>query len=272
MIVPLAFSIQQLIKEGKITLTARQYAIESALISLFDAMGQFYHIDSLSNYMNEIQSTRQKDTILLTESINVSCMKEPELFTIHVDDTEDKVNRVWIDRSRVVEIMSKEGSLRDEQDTHGLELEAKLFAEWGSDAFCEYYSVHNECLYLIDPSIVNNDHTIRKKIYVEMNEAKPKLSSPWEHADFVRPTLEEKKDSIRVATLKEALVAQNNPAGEDDLDSESTQTNSLSAHSRQPTTNTKIGQIDMNALLTELNLPPNTQSTVSLVNPPYKLN
>ncbi|CAO3655219.1 unnamed protein product [Mucor hiemalis] len=254
MIVPLAFSIQQLIKEGKITLTARQYAIESALISLFDAMGQFYHIDSLSNYMNEIQSTRQKDTILLTESINVSCMKEPELFTIHVDDTEGKVNRVWIERSRVVEIMSKEGSLRDEQDTHGLELEAKLFAEWGSDAF------------------LNNDHTIRKKIYVEMNEAKPKLSSPWEHADFVRPTLEEKKDSIRVATLKEALVAQNNAAGEDDLDSESTQTNSLSAHSRQPTTNTKIGQIDMNALLTELNLPPNTQSTVSLVNPPYKLN
>lgn len=139
MIVPLAFSIQQLIKEGKITLTARQYAIESALISLFDAMGQFYHIESLSNYMKELQSERPKDiNLLLTESINVSCIEEPELFSIHVEDTNEKVNRVWMDRSKVVEIMSKEGSLRDEQDTHGLELEAKLFAEWGSDAFCKY--------------------------------------------------------------------------------------------------------------------------------------
>lgn len=258
MIVPLVFSIQQLIKEGKITLTTRQYAIESALISLFDAMGQFYHIESLSNYMKELQSERPKDDILLTDSINVSCIKEPELFTINVEDTNEKVNRVWIDRSKVVEIMSKEGSLRDEQDTHGLELEAKLFAEWGSDAF------------------LNNDHTTRKKIFVEMNEAKPKLSSPWEHADLIRPTAttEERKDSIRVATLKEALVAQNNATGEDDVDSESTQTNSLSTHSRHATTTatTKTGQqIDMNALLNELNLPPNAQSTVSLVNPPYKL-
>lgn len=139
MIVPLVFSIQQLIKEGKISLTTRQYAIESALISLFDAMGQFYHIESLSNYMKELQSERPKDDILLTESINVSCIKEPELFTINVEDTKEKVNRVWIDRSKVVEIMSKEGSLRDEQDTHGLELEAKLFAEWGSDAFRKYF-------------------------------------------------------------------------------------------------------------------------------------
>lgn len=127
--------------------------------------------------------------------------------------------------------------------------------------------------------IVNNDHTTRKKIFVEMNEAKPKLSSPWEHADLIRSTAatttEERKDSIRVATLKEALVAQNNAAaGEDDLDSESTQTNSLSTHSRHAatTTSAKSGQqIDMSALLNELNLPPNAQSTVSLVNPPYKL-
>ena len=136
MIVPLIFKIQQLIKENKITLTSRQYAVESALISLFEVMASFYHIPSLAEYIDGLKKDRVND-VFLTETLDTTNMVEPELFTISVHDAEEKINHTWIDRSTVVEIMSKDGRLCDEKDTHGLELEAKLFAEWGSEAFCK---------------------------------------------------------------------------------------------------------------------------------------
>ena len=56
-------------------------------------------------------------------------------------------------------------------------------------------------------------------------------------------------------------------AVDDDIDTDSTQSNSVSAHSKPP----PMRSNEMNALLTELNLPQQiATSTVSLVNPPYK--
>lgn len=56
-------------------------------------------------------------------------------------------------------------------------------------------------------------------------------------------------------------------AADDDIDTDSTQSNSVSAHSKPP----PMRSNEMNALLTELNLPQQiATSTVSLVNPPYK--
>lgn len=138
-IVPLIFKIQQCIQENKITLQTRQYAIESALISWFSMVAGFYNIQPLQDYINAIKSKRgtHSDDLLLTESVDNS-IKEPELFSISIDDTATKANTTWIDRSTIVELMSKEGNLRDETDTHGLDLEVKLFAEWGSDAFSMY--------------------------------------------------------------------------------------------------------------------------------------
>lgn len=142
MIVPLVFRIQQLLKDEKITPTCRQYAMQSCIISLFLMMADYYQLPSLTRYMDHIKESRgfKSDDIMLSETVNRPDL--PELFTIHVDDPEEKSNRIWIDRSIVVEIMSKEGNLRDEQDTHGLDLEAKLFAEWGSDAFRKYFIIH----------------------------------------------------------------------------------------------------------------------------------
>lgn len=137
-IVPLIFKIQQCIQENKISLQTRQYAIESALISWFAMVAQFYNIPSLYDYIQTIKTKRgtHPDDLVLTESID-NTVKEPELFSISVNDAATKANTAWIDRSTIVELMSKEGNLRDETDTHGLDLEAKLFAEWGSDAFCK---------------------------------------------------------------------------------------------------------------------------------------
>jgi hypothetical protein len=142
MIVPLVFKVQHLIQQDDITLHTRQYAIESALISWFIMTAEFYHIEPLLKYIQTIKTSQGTlaDDITWTESIDNSVLhaEQPELFTIHKEDSETKANCVWIDRSIVVELMSKEGNLRDETDTHGLELEAKLFAEWGSEAFCKF--------------------------------------------------------------------------------------------------------------------------------------
>lgn len=134
MIVPLVFRIQHLIQEGQIKMATQQYAVESSLISLFIMMAEYYHIPSLAHYMNDIKQKRglRHDDLMLTESMDNG--GSVELFAMMDGEQE---TRAWIDRSQVVEIMSKEGRLRDEQDTHGLDLEAKLFAEWGSDAFCK---------------------------------------------------------------------------------------------------------------------------------------
>ncbi|KAL9544314.1 hypothetical protein MBANPS3_007690 [Mucor bainieri] len=249
-LVPLIFKIQQSIQEGKITLQTRQYAVESALISWFAMVAEFYNIQPLADYIQTVKSKRgtHPDDLILTESID-NTIKEPELFSISVNDATTKANTAWIDRSTIVELMSKEGNLRDETDTHGLDLEAKLFAEWGSDAF------------------LRNDPTIRSRILIDSTDNKPKLSSPWEHAEMERSplTIEDKRNSIRVATLKEALVAQT--VADEDMDTDSTQSNSLSAHSKPP----PMRSNEVNALLTELNLPQHmAPSTVSLVNPPYK--
>jgi hypothetical protein len=81
-------------------------------------------------------------------------------------------------------------------------------------------------------------------------------------------SLQHRKDNIRVATLKEALVAQQVLADDDGIETDSTQSNSLSAHSKPPVLRTNT---EMNAFLTELNIPQEVaESTVSLVNPPYK--
>ncbi|KAI7895709.1 uncharacterized protein EV154DRAFT_412753, partial [Mucor mucedo] len=223
---------------GDVGMDERAYALESCLISSFLMMSQYYGLPALAEYMQEVKEKRglRIDDVMLTESLNETMQYEPEV--------RNSSSAVWIDRSQVVEIMSKEGKLRGKGDPHGLELEAKLFAEWGSDAF------------------LKKDQSIRTRIFQDSNENKPKLSNPWEpSSEYVVVTREDRKNSIRVATLKEALTAQ--LSAEEEVDSDSTQSNSISAHS-------KPFKLDMNALLNELNLPPVTPSTVSLVNPPYK--
>ncbi|KAG2214014.1 hypothetical protein INT47_001285 [Mucor saturninus] len=254
MIVPLIFKVQQSIRDGHVGMDERAYALESCLISSFLMMSQYYGLPALAEYMQEVKEKRglRTDDVMLTESLNETMQYEPEVFrrrtgnqdNLDEDWRRNRSSAVWIDRSQVVEIMSKEGKLRGKGDPHGLELEAKLFAEWGSDAF------------------LKKDQSIRTRIFQDSNENKPKLSNPWEpSSEYVAVTREDRKNSIRVATLKEALTAQ--LSAEEEVDSDSTQSNSISAHS-------KPFKMDMNALLNELNLPPVTPSTVSLVNPPYK--
>lgn len=75
----------------------------------------------------------------------------------------------------------------------------------------------------------------------------------------------DRKDSVRVDKLKEALIAPTITV-DDDEDTSSSQSNT-SLPILHPTPIKKLNEI--NAFLKELNMPEHNTSTVSLVNPPY---
>jgi hypothetical protein len=131
-LIPLMFKIQQALQEEKVHGYERRHCIETALINWLSMTADFYTIDKLTEYLTSLKEQR-KDEPIFTEYINESYSEELEMFK--VDDEEDKVDKVWVDRGTVVDLMSNNGNLRDESDPHGLNLEAKLFADWGSEAY-----------------------------------------------------------------------------------------------------------------------------------------
>ncbi|KAI8885042.1 hypothetical protein K501DRAFT_271108 [Backusella circina FSU 941] len=230
--VPFVFKLQNTIKNNNDDSFEKQQGIESIILSWFNIVAQIYSIQSLQVYINQLQADNHLPQ--QTESINLSSSANNSHLLTKPDEFGNNSTPVkyWIDRNEVVEQMSKNGTmLRDQNDTHGLELEAKLYTEWGSD------------------SLVKNDHTTaRHRITQEGNEIKPKLESPWIRSSIqAHPTgHENKKNSIRVSHLKEALVPQT-ISDDDELDSDSTQSIAVSARSKPRT--------DMHALLSELNVP-----------------
>lgn len=103
--------------------------------------------------------------------------------------------------------------------------------------------------------VMNNRNLVKHgtRLIQGSNSAKPKLSNPWEHELLEKPR-NDKRESIKVAMLKEALSTQPN----DDSDSTTQASSNPSEH-----------KPSLNALLTELKLPL-SNPTISLVNPPYK--
>lgn len=123
-----------------------------------------------------------------------------------------------------------------------------------------------KCKTLTSICVVRNDQINRMKIVQEINRTKPRLSSPWE-VERTPITVEDRKGSIRVAHLKEALAGQLSTTDEDDA--ETTNSSSQSNHYLSIMKPLPIKPNDMNALFNELNLSQHAPSTVSLVNPPY---
>ncbi|KAI8371233.1 hypothetical protein EDC96DRAFT_86306 [Choanephora cucurbitarum] len=132
LLIPLVFRLQEMIQEETITTKARQEGLLFALIQWLDEIAQFYQIQPMIDYSTEDFPDRQPDSF------------------------------VWIDRTKIVDCMSNHSQLRDEADTHGLDLEAKLFAEWDSNAF------------------VQRTQYKRIQITPKPEEHKLKLVSPWE--------------------------------------------------------------------------------------------
>ncbi|KAI8340545.1 hypothetical protein BC941DRAFT_417525 [Chlamydoabsidia padenii] len=246
---PLVFQLQALVKQGDVVQTARQRALSAVVIEYLDMVGQFYHVDRLVHYVNQVRTERienkQYSSMALTNPPDTKAAIQS--FDNLEPENTNSVD-VFLDRHVVVEILSKDAPLRDEEDTHGLDLESKLYVEWGSEAF------------------VNQERSFRIRTSRNLNDVKPRLATPWMSTDFTQ-THTDRKQTIKVENLKEALTATN--SGNDENETTGgvdglhiLTSSSLAKRTMDPRT-------DVTSLLSGLNVGGLTPSS-SLVNPPYK--
>lgn len=124
--VPLIFEIQSLVKQTVIKTTSRQRAVAALVVEWLLTVAEFYSIDSLYEYMQTLKTER-----IDNGEYSVIFWQDTKADTIDELEPENKnIVDKFIDRKQIVDLLSKDGPLRDEEDTDGTELEAKLNADW----------------------------------------------------------------------------------------------------------------------------------------------
>ncbi|RCH88033.1 plasma membrane localization protein, partial [Rhizopus stolonifer] len=181
--VPLIFKLQELVEQGVIQNTGRQKAVAALVIEWLAMVGEFYHIDSLIEYADQLKQERMDSNQYST------VFSDSESHTSFEEDTTGV--SLFVDRKTVVNMLSNDGPLRDEEDTEGIELETKLMEAWGA-AIQE-----------------NHDRTFRIRTSRNLSDLKAKLATPWTNLELSRDE-QGKKQTIRVENLKDALLGQNN--------------------------------------------------------------
>ncbi|KAL7321337.1 plasma membrane localization protein [Mucor circinelloides] len=240
--VPLVFKIQELVKQTVIQHTARQRAVAAIVVEWLAMVGEFYRIDSLVQYADVLKSERirlnEYSPVFMEASSDIAIDKLEELEPNNTTPV-DK----FADRKLVVQMLSKDGPLRDEDDTEGTDLEAKLMIEWGSDDY------------------INHDRSYRIRTSRNLNDLKAKLATPWTNTEVTRNE-PGKKQTIRVENLKEALTGQT----QQQTDANGLQSLTNACLNKRPSETVA----DMSSLLQSLSLGTDVSNTTSLVNPPYK--
>ncbi|KAL0080156.1 hypothetical protein J3Q64DRAFT_1642542, partial [Phycomyces blakesleeanus] len=173
-------------EEKKIKTPHLQRTIAAVLVEYLCMVGVFHGIPGLVTCMDAIRQERMVEK----EYTTVVWIEAPEEKSVVEFDEVELKNKTpvshFIDRPKVVELISTDGRLRDKEDTHGLDLEKKLHAVWGSEA------------------LMPHEPVFRISVPKDFEEIKPKLEKPWESPcrDAIEP---EEKQSIKVENLKEVL-------------------------------------------------------------------
>jgi hypothetical protein len=163
--VPLVFKIQELVKQTVIQHTARQRAVAAIVVEWLFMVGEFYRIDSLVQYADALKSERIRLNEYSPVFLNTSTENNTDKLENLEPNNTTPVDK-FADRKLVIQMLSKDGPLRDEDDTEGTDLEAKLMVEWGSDDY------------------VNQDRTYRIRTSRNLNDLKAKLATPWTNAEI----------------------------------------------------------------------------------------
>ncbi|KAI7871200.1 hypothetical protein BDF14DRAFT_1954770 [Spinellus fusiger] len=248
---PLMFKLQSLVEAQEIRQPLCGRAIAAVIIEWLAMLGQFYSMSRLCQYASEIKQARIGKVKEEAPGAQLNDLTPKE--AIALESNNPKPLTHFADRYAVVEIISKDGPLRNEQDTHGLELESKLYAEWGSEAF------------------LSHERAFRIRTSRNLEDLKPKLSNLWPTTDHSRIYSHETQ-SIKVETLKEALSQPSQHRSLENKESKAkSPTSSISASSASPAKPTKHNRKDVSSLLSTLSFGSNENLSSSLVNPPYKL-
>lgn len=142
--VPLVFKLQNLVKEGKIKHTSRQRAVAAAILEWFGMVAKVHLIQRLTTYLKQVKDDRvahKEYSPIFLPGVADTIAHIREFDELEPENT-TPVDK-FLDRHVIVEIISKDGQLRDEEDTHGLDLESKLYVEWGSEAFGKFLITMN---------------------------------------------------------------------------------------------------------------------------------
>lgn len=158
--VPLVFKLQNLVKEGKIKQTSRQRAVAAAILEWFGMVAKVHFIERLTTYLKQVKDERvahKEYSPIFLPGVADTVAHIREFDELEPENT-TPVDK-FLDRHVIVEILSKDGQLRDEEDTHGLDLESKLYVEWGSEAFGKFTTARM-WIYISFP-LHSNDHLLQ---------------------------------------------------------------------------------------------------------------
>ncbi|KAI8367580.1 uncharacterized protein BYT42DRAFT_131806 [Radiomyces spectabilis] len=162
--VPLIFKLQDLIKEHSLGSPAQERAVATITLEWLSMVGHSYHLESLCDYTDKLKEERVQANqyFELAASEQSTDAKELEAREKQNDTPVDK----FIDRHVVVDALSKDSQFRDRSDRHGLDLESKLYIEWGAKLGA------------------NGDHAFRICTSPSVEDLKPKLATtPWLSTD-----------------------------------------------------------------------------------------
>ncbi|KAI9315888.1 hypothetical protein BX666DRAFT_2028128 [Dichotomocladium elegans] len=183
----LLFKLQVMVRTNAVKDVVRQRAIAAAIVEWFTMIADFYHISSLGEYMSGIRDERIQANAWPSFPLNGAIIMIPDEVPYPSSDLQNQSPvQSFVDRDIVVEMLTSQVRLRDSHDRHGLELESKLYAEWGTEAFAS-----SEC-------------SLRIRTSQDLKDNKPKLASPLQNPELKEPI--EKKETIKVENLKEALA------------------------------------------------------------------
>ncbi|CAO3675589.1 unnamed protein product [Rhizopus stolonifer] len=232
--VPLIFEIQSLAQQETIESPWRQRAIAALVVEWLLIVADFYHVNSLTDYAQELKNERhgmaEYSAVFLQSDLHTTELEELEL------DNQNTVHR-FVERATVVQMLSKDGPLRDQDDPEGTELGNKLNTEWDASAMDEHNS------------------TFRIRTSRNLSDLKAKLVTSWSSGKEPTVCEPEKKQTINVENLKEALVGQMEVSGLDVMN---------------PSSKTNDTFEDMSSLLQSISSGNNDSSSSTLFNPPYK--
>ncbi|CAO3598649.1 unnamed protein product [Absidia cylindrospora] len=90
-------------------------------------------MNRLLDYVKSIKDNRRQQQQIPRLDLSIT----PTVDASIMDEKDDELNKVteWMDRQKVIEAILEEGKLQDSNGTTDMNLEDKLYVEWGSDAY-----------------------------------------------------------------------------------------------------------------------------------------
>lgn len=247
--VSVVFKLQNLAQEDFAQDIPRQRPLSQVTVMWLEEISRLHNIEELPNYSQKVKDAKIQDrewSPKLDQQALENEVELPQNLIGLVDDEKLALNAVvhWLDRHSIVSAMMNDNGLRQAGDSHGLELESKLYAEWNG------INLLNEQSYRVQNG---RDIDLKPRLATSLNV---KIDADQNgHA----------RSNVKVENLREALAQQ---LAVDSSDQENDSVNSVPMSNVSKRPHEVRG--DLNSLLTALAANSNAMSsTSSLVKPPY---